>query len=111
MDASNIKEDSYNKPVDSKELIPDEKLRQHINQWVLNREDANAPITKEDLLEIKDIYLDNKEIKDYRGLEYLQNLENLSLRNAQIYRRWNRKIQPRSNYYESRNGNYFSKNI
>lgn len=84
IDASNMKEDSSNKPVDSKELIPDEKLRQHINQWVLNREDANAPITKEDLLEIKDIYLDNKEIKDYRGLEYLQNLESLSLRNAQI---------------------------
>ncbi len=57
-------------------------LQQHINKENLGRENLNAPITKEDLLQIKTLEIlkeKGKEIKDVTGLEYMTNLENLTL--------------------------------
>lgn len=79
IDKSNIKEDTNDKLEGSKELIPDQKFKEEINQWYLNREDKNAPITKEDLLQIKEFSVRGTKIKDFSGLEYMENLEKLTL--------------------------------
>ncbi|PDY79081.1 leucine-rich repeat domain-containing protein, partial [Bacillus cereus] len=70
------------KQKDSKNVILDKTLQQHINKENLGRENLNAPITKEDLLQIKELEIlkeKGKEIKDVTGLEYMTNLENLTL--------------------------------
>ncbi|PEC56519.1 hypothetical protein COE20_13770 [Bacillus cereus] len=88
IDASNMKEDSSNKPVDSKELIPDEKLRQHINQWVLNREDANAQIKDlsviSELKNLKVIDLSYSQMSDIKPLTELKKVEELYLRETKL---------------------------
>ncbi|MES5942102.1 MULTISPECIES: leucine-rich repeat domain-containing protein [unclassified Bacillus cereus group] len=63
-------------------VILDKTLRQHINKENLGRGNLNAPITKEDLLQIKKLEIlkeKGKEIKDITGLEYMTNLEKLTL--------------------------------
>ncbi|NIE93849.1 internalin [Bacillus sp. Ab-1751] len=63
-------------------VILDKTLQQHINKENLGRENLNAPITKEDLLQIKklEIFKENgNEIKNITGLEYMTNLEKLTL--------------------------------
>ncbi|PEC52581.1 internalin, partial [Bacillus cereus] len=63
-------------------VILDKTLQQHINKENLGRENLNAPITKEDLLKIKTLEIlkeKGKEIKNLTGLEYMTNLENLTL--------------------------------
>ncbi len=63
-------------------VILDKTLQQHINKENLGRENLNAPITKEDLLQIKKLEIlkeKGNEIKDIAGLEYMTNLENLTL--------------------------------
>ncbi|HDR4352862.1 TPA: leucine-rich repeat domain-containing protein [Bacillus cereus] len=63
-------------------VILDKTLQQHINKENLGRENVNAPITKEDLLQIKKLEIlkeKGNEIKDITGLEYMTNLENLTL--------------------------------
>ncbi|MFV1009481.1 NEAT domain-containing protein [Bacillus cereus] len=63
-------------------VILDKTLQQHINKENLGRENVNAPITKEDLLQIKKLEIlkeKGKEIKDITGLEYMTNLEKLTL--------------------------------
>ncbi|HDR4685319.1 TPA: leucine-rich repeat domain-containing protein [Bacillus cereus] len=68
-----IKEDNEQK----ENVILDKTLQQHIN-----RENLNAPITKEDLLQIKKLEIlkeNGNEIKNITGLEYMTNLEKLTL--------------------------------
>ncbi|ALQ70985.1 internalin [Bacillus thuringiensis] len=63
-------------------VILDKSLQQHINQKNFGRENLNAPITKEDLLQIKTLEIlkeKGKEIKNLTGLEYMTNLEKLTL--------------------------------
>ncbi|MFB5252619.1 leucine-rich repeat domain-containing protein [Bacillus mycoides] len=68
------------KQTESKNVILDKNLQQHINKKNFGRENLNAPITKEDLLQIKTLeILKEKEIKDLTGLEYMTNLENITL--------------------------------
>ncbi|QWG65460.1 LPXTG cell wall anchor domain-containing protein [Bacillus mycoides] len=70
------------KQTESKNVILDKNLQQHINNKNFGRENLNAPITKEDLLQIKTLEIlkeKGKEIKDLTGLEYMTNLENLTL--------------------------------
>ena len=70
------------KQTESKNVILDGNLQQHINKKNFGRENLNAPITKEDLLQIKTLEIlkeKGKEIKDLTGLEYMTNLENLTL--------------------------------
>ncbi|MBY7125365.1 leucine-rich repeat domain-containing protein [Bacillus sp. 16GRE42] len=70
------------KQKESENLILDKTLQQHINKENLGRENLNTPITKEDLLQIKKLEIlkeKEKEIKDITGLEYMTNLENLTL--------------------------------
>ncbi|MGN4517691.1 leucine-rich repeat domain-containing protein [Bacillus cereus group sp. MYBK35-2] len=73
-----IKEDNEQK----ENVILDKTLQQHINKENLGRENLNAPITKEDLLQVKKLEIPKekgKEIKDITGLEYMTNLEKLTL--------------------------------
>ncbi|MFB5559655.1 leucine-rich repeat domain-containing protein [Bacillus cereus] len=73
-----IKEDNEQKG----NVILDKTLQQHINKENLGRENVNAPITKEDLLQIKKLEIlkeKGNEIKDITGLEYMTNLEKLTL--------------------------------
>ncbi len=73
-----IKEDNEQK----ENVILDKTLQQHINKENLGRENLNAPITKEDLLQVKKLEIlkeKGKEIKDITGLEYMANLEKLTL--------------------------------
>ncbi|HDX9613831.1 TPA: leucine-rich repeat domain-containing protein [Bacillus toyonensis] len=70
------------KQKESQNVILDKHLQQHINKENLGRENLNAPITKEDLLQIKTLEIleeKGKEIKDVTGLEYMTNLEDLTL--------------------------------
>ncbi|QWI20363.1 LPXTG cell wall anchor domain-containing protein [Bacillus mycoides] len=70
------------KQTESKNVILDKNLQQHINKKNFGRENLNASITKEDLLQIKTLEIlkeKGKEIKDLTGLEYMTNLENLTL--------------------------------
>ncbi|WP_242248317.1 leucine-rich repeat domain-containing protein [Bacillus cereus group sp. BfR-BA-01523] len=70
------------KQTESKNVILDKNLQQHINKKNFGRENLNAPITKEDLLQIKTLEIlkeKGKEIKNLTGLEYMTNLENLTL--------------------------------
>jgi LPXTG-motif cell wall-anchored protein len=70
------------KQTESKNVILDKNLQQHINKKNFGRENLNAPITKEDLLQIKTLEIlkeKGKEIKDLTGLEYMTNLENITL--------------------------------
>ncbi|MGH0426157.1 leucine-rich repeat domain-containing protein [Bacillus pretiosus] len=63
-------------------IILDKTLQQHINKENLGRENLNAPITKEDLLQIKKLEILKEKggnIKDITGLEYMMNLEKLTL--------------------------------
>ncbi|WP_342717732.1 leucine-rich repeat domain-containing protein [Bacillus paramycoides] len=63
-------------------VILDKTLQQYINKENLGRENLNAPITKEDLLQIKNLEIlkeKGKDIKDITGLEYMTNLEKLTL--------------------------------
>ncbi|HFK1453278.1 TPA: leucine-rich repeat domain-containing protein [Bacillus pacificus] len=63
-------------------VILDKTLQQYINKESLGRENLNDPITKEDLLQIKKLEVlkeKGKEIKDITGLEYMMNLEKLTL--------------------------------
>ncbi|RWQ70153.1 leucine-rich repeat domain-containing protein [Bacillus cereus] len=68
-------------------VILDKTLQQHINKENLGRENVNAPITKEDLLQIKKLEIlkeKGNEIKDITGLEYMTNLENLTLEGVDL---------------------------
>ncbi|QCY59805.1 leucine-rich repeat domain-containing protein [Bacillus thuringiensis] len=70
------------KQKESQNVILDKNLQQHINKENLGRENLNAPITKEDLLQIKTVEIlkeKGKEIKDITGLEYMTNLEKLTI--------------------------------
>ncbi|MGW5954546.1 leucine-rich repeat domain-containing protein [Bacillus mycoides] len=70
------------KQKESENLILDKTLQQHINKENFGRKNINAPITKEDLLQIKTLKVleeKGKEIKDVTGLEYMVNLESLTL--------------------------------
>ncbi|MGG0193757.1 leucine-rich repeat domain-containing protein, partial [Bacillus tropicus] len=70
------------KQKESQNVILDKTLQQHINKENLGRENLNAPITKEDLLQIKKLEIfkeKGNEIKDITGLEYMTNLEKLTL--------------------------------
>ncbi|MGN4906390.1 leucine-rich repeat domain-containing protein [Bacillus cereus group sp. MYBK108-1] len=78
-----IKEDNEQK----ENVILDKTLQQHINKENLGRENLNAPITKEDLLQIKKLEIlkeKGNEIKDITGLEYMTNLENLTLEGVDL---------------------------
>ncbi|MGN4821596.1 NEAT domain-containing protein [Bacillus cereus group sp. MYBK139-2] len=73
-----IKEDNEQQ----ENVILDKTLQQHINKENLGRKNLNAPITKEDLLQIKKLEIlkeKGKEIKDITGLQYMTNLEDLTL--------------------------------
>ncbi|MBE7105076.1 LPXTG cell wall anchor domain-containing protein [Bacillus cereus] len=77
-----VKEPAKEDKGQNENVILDKSLQQHINKDNLGRENLNAPITKEDLLQIKTLKVleaKGKEIKDVTGLEYMTNLESLTL--------------------------------
>ena len=49
-----------------------------------NRKDLNTPITKEELLQVKDLLLNTNETRDYSALKYMSNLKSLTVANAKI---------------------------
>ncbi|WP_270606150.1 leucine-rich repeat domain-containing protein [Bacillus mobilis] len=68
-------------------VIPDKKLKEHINKNSLGRADLNTPITKEDLLKVKTLKItdgQNNGIRDLSGLEYMTNLEDLTLEKFEL---------------------------
>ncbi|MFA2767854.1 leucine-rich repeat domain-containing protein, partial [Bacillus pacificus] len=68
-------------------VIPDKKLKEHINKNSLGRTDLNTPITKEDLLKVKTLKItdgQNNGIRDLSGLEYMTNLEDLTLEKFEL---------------------------
>ncbi|HHK5556898.1 leucine-rich repeat domain-containing protein [Bacillus cereus] len=68
-------------------VIVDKQLQRHINKYNLNRENLDNPITKEDLLKVKSLIVveaKSKGIKDVSGLEYMTNLENLTLEEVKL---------------------------
>ncbi|PEI77061.1 internalin [Bacillus wiedmannii] len=68
-------------------VIPDKKLREYINKHSLGRTDLNTPITKEDLLKVKTLKImdgQNNGITDLSGLEYMENLEDLTLEKFEL---------------------------
>ncbi|KXI63388.1 internalin [Bacillus cereus] len=71
-------------PVDNQNMITDNKLRELVNKKVFNRKDLNTPITKEELLQVKDLFLNTNEILDYSALKYMPNLKSLTVANAKI---------------------------
>ncbi|WP_433772721.1 leucine-rich repeat domain-containing protein, partial [Bacillus wiedmannii] len=76
--------DKETDPVDSQNMITDKKLRELVNKKVFNRKDVNTPITKEELLQVKNLFLNTNEILDYSGLKYMPNLTSLTVANAKI---------------------------
>ncbi|MDA2637338.1 S-layer homology domain-containing protein [Bacillus cereus] len=83
-DNSNSGNTETDNPVDNQNMITDNKLRQLVNKKVFNRKDLNTPITKEDLLQVKDLFLNTNEILDYSALKYMPNLKSLTVANAKI---------------------------
>ena len=80
-----IKEDKVDQQ--DANVIVDKQLQRHINKYNLNRENLDDPITKEDLLKVKSLIVveaKSKGIKDVSGLEYMTNLENLTLEEVKL---------------------------
>ncbi|HDR5349318.1 TPA: NEAT domain-containing protein [Bacillus thuringiensis] len=97
------------KQKESQNVILDKTLQQHINKENLGRENVNAPITKEDLLQIKKLEIlkeKGNEIKDITGLEYMTNLENLTLEGVGL-----KNIEFISNLKQLNNVNVFHNQI
>ncbi|MBM6647538.1 NEAT domain-containing leucine-rich repeat protein [Bacillus sp. RIT 809] len=83
-DNSNSGNTETDTPVDSQNMITDKKLRELVNKKVFNRKDLNTPITKEELLQVNDLFLNTNEILDYSALKYMPNLKSLTVANAKI---------------------------
>ncbi|ARJ21057.1 NEAT domain-containing leucine-rich repeat protein [Bacillus mycoides] len=83
-DNSNSGNMETDNPVDNQNMITDNKLRELVNKKVFNRKDLNTPITKEELLQVKDLFLNTNEILDYSALKYMPNLKSLTVANAKI---------------------------
>lgn len=83
-DNSNSGNTETDHSVDSQNMITDNKLRELVNKKVFNRKDLNTPITKEELLQVKDLFLNTNEILDYSALKYMPNLKSLTVANAKI---------------------------
>ncbi|HDR7796946.1 TPA: NEAT domain-containing leucine-rich repeat protein [Bacillus tropicus] len=83
-DNSNSGNTETENPVDNQNMITDNKLRELVNKKVFNRKDLNTPITKEELLQVKDLFLNTNEILDYSALKYMPNLKSLTVANAKI---------------------------
>jgi len=83
-DNSNSGNTETDHPVDSQNMITDNKLRELVNKKVFNRKNLNTPITKEELLQVKDLFLNTNEILDYSALKYMPNLKSLTVANAKI---------------------------
>ncbi|MEK4594162.1 NEAT domain-containing protein [Bacillus sp. FSL R9-9497] len=81
------KEDKVDQQDEIGNVIVDKQLQRHINKYNLNRENLDTPITKEDLLKVKSLIVveaKSKGIKDVSGLEYMTNLENLTLEEVKL---------------------------
>ncbi len=81
------KEDKVDQQDENGNVILDKQLQKHINKYNLNRENLDTPITKEDLLKVKSLIIveaKSKGIKDVSGLEYMKNLENLTLEEVKL---------------------------
>lgn len=81
------KEDKVDQQDENGNVILDKQLQKHINKYNLNRENLDTPITKEDLLKVKSLIVveaKSKGIKDVSGLEYMKNLENLTLEEVKL---------------------------
>ncbi|WP_242294795.1 NEAT domain-containing protein, partial [Bacillus cereus group sp. BfR-BA-01381] len=81
------KEDKSEKQDENANVILDKQLQRHINKYNLGRENLNDPITKEDLLQVKSLIVveaKSKGIKDISGLEYMTNLESLTLEEVKL---------------------------
>ncbi|WP_242212734.1 NEAT domain-containing leucine-rich repeat protein [Bacillus cereus group sp. BfR-BA-01383] len=83
-DNSNSGNTETDDQVDSQNMITDKKLRELVNKKVFNRKDVDTPITKEELLQVKDLFLNTNEILDYSALKYMPNLKSLTVANAKI---------------------------
>ncbi|WP_439022838.1 NEAT domain-containing leucine-rich repeat protein [Bacillus thuringiensis] len=83
-DNSNSGNTETDNPIDTQNMITDNKLRELVNKKVFNRKDLNTPITKEELLQVKDLFLNTNEILDYSALKYMPNLKSLTVANAKI---------------------------
>ncbi|HDX9628258.1 TPA: NEAT domain-containing leucine-rich repeat protein [Bacillus cereus] len=83
-DNSNSGNTETDNPVDNQNMITDNKLRELVNKKVFNRKDLNTPIMKEELLQVKDLFLNTNEILDYSALKYMPNLKSLTVANAKI---------------------------
>ncbi|APT28949.1 internalin [Bacillus anthracis] len=72
---------------ESSNVIQDMKLRQYMNKHNFERKNVNTPITKEDLLTVKALKItDGKKegITDFSGLEFMTNVEELTLQNVNM---------------------------
>ncbi|QWU43493.1 NEAT domain-containing protein [Bacillus sp. NP247] len=81
------KEEKVDQQDESGNVILDKQLQRHINKYNLNRENLDTPITKEDLLKVKSLIVveaKSKGIQDVSGLEYMTNLENLTLEEVKL---------------------------
>lgn len=83
-DNSNSGNKETDNPVDNQNMITDNKLRELVNEKVFNRKDLNTPITKEELLQVQNLFLNTNEILDYSALKYMPNLKSLTVANAKI---------------------------
>ncbi len=83
-DNSNSGNTETDNPVNNQNMITDNKLRELVNKKVFNRKDLNTPITKEELLQVKNLFLNTNEILDYSALKYMPNLKSLTVANAKI---------------------------
>ncbi|MEK4407581.1 leucine-rich repeat domain-containing protein [Bacillus sp. FSL L8-0642] len=79
------KENKEEQKEETKNIVVDTKLQQYINRNTLGRKDINAPITKADALQIKnlDIY-GGKGINNLSGLEHMVNLEKFTLNESAV---------------------------
>ncbi|PHC65069.1 NEAT domain-containing protein [Bacillus wiedmannii] len=81
------KENKEDQQDENGNVILDKQLQRHINKYNLNRENLNTPITKEDLLKVKSLIVveaKSKGIQNVTGLEYMTNLETLTLEEVKL---------------------------
>ncbi len=62
--------------------IPDQKLKERINNFLGRYETPSQPITQDDLLQLTYLSLENAQVQDLTGLEYAKNLEELIIDNV-----------------------------
>ncbi|MCH4570309.1 leucine-rich repeat domain-containing protein [Bacillus sp. ES1-5] len=79
------KEEQKENKEEAKNIVVDKKLQQYINKNALGRKDIDAPIAKDDVLQIKELVVyGGKGINNLAGLEYMVNLETIRLNESEV---------------------------